>query len=387
MVCGFMRVVVIGGGIIGLASAYYLRQRGVNVTVVEKSTIGAGSTDRANGGIRAQFSSPVSAALSKESIEVWERFEAEFDTDIEYRRPGYLFLARNEATAEQFRENVRTQNELGVDSAFLTPREAKERCPELYVEKFVGATYCATDGFADPHLGLQGFSLRANETGVDIRTNVEVTDVLCATDAVGVETDEGTIQADYVVNAAGAWAARVGEMAGLDIPISPKRRQLMVVDPEIPIDTDVPFTIDTDRGVHFRPEREGSAVVGGHFATTDPDEDPDHTKRKMDLDWAATTIEEASNCANYFGPESRVKRGWAGLYAVTPDHHPIIEETVDGFVNAVGFSGHGFMQAPATGQIVAEIIADGAPSLVDVSDLTADRFDRGVRLEEGTVID
>lgn len=382
-----MRAVIIGGGIIGLASAYYLRQRGVDVTVLEKSSIGSGSTDRANGGIRAQFSSPVSAALSKESIEVWDRFEVEFDTDIEYRRPGYLFLARNESTAEQFRENVRKQNELGVDSEYLTPPEAKEHCPELHVEKFVSATYCATDGFADPHLGLQGFSRAANEADADIRTKVEVTDVLRnAGDVVGVETDGGTIEADYVVNAAGAWAARVGKMAGLDIPVSPKRRQLMVVDPEIPVNDDIPLTIDIDRSVHFRPEREGSAVVGGHFATKDPDEDPDHTKEKMDLDWAAKTIEEASKCVNYFGPESRIKRGWAGLYAVTPDHHPIIEETVPGFVNAVGFSGHGFMQAPATGQIVAEIVADGAPSLVDVSDLTADRFDRGVRLKEGTVI-
>lgn len=383
-----MRAVIIGGGIVGLASAYYLRQRGVDVTVLEKSTIGAGSTDRANGGIRAQFSSPVSAALSKESIEVWKRFEEEFDTDIEYRRPGYLFLAREESTAEQFRENVHEQNKLGVESEFLLPTDANEHCPELHTEKFVGATYCATDGFADPHLGLQGFSIAANEAGADIRTNVEVTDVLrnAAGDVVSVETDSGTVEADYVVNAAGAWAARISEMVGLDLPISPKRRQLMVVDPEKPVNDNVPFTIDIDRSVHFRPEREGSAVVGGHFADEDPDKDPDYTKEKMDLDWAAKTIEEASKCADYFGPESRVKRGWAGLYAVTPDHHPIIEETVPGFVNAVGFSGHGFMQSPATGRIVAEIVADGEPTLVDVSDLTADRFERGVHLEEGTVI-
>jgi sarcosine oxidase subunit beta len=383
-----MRAVIIGGGIIGLASAYYLRQHNVEVTVLEKSTIGSGSTDRANGGIRAQFSSPVSAALSKESIKVWERFEAEFDTDIEYRQPGYLFLAREESTAEQFRENVRKQNKLGVDSEFLMPTEAKKRCLELHTEKFVGATYCATDGFADPHLGLQGFSIAANEAGADIRTKVEVTGILrnAVGDVVGVETDEGPFDADYVINAAGAWAARVGEMVGLNLPISPKRRQLMVVDPEIPVNNGVPFTIDTDRSVHFRPEREGSAVVGGHFATEDPDEDPDHTKEKMDLNWAAKTIEEASKCADYFGPDSRVKRGWAGLYAVTPDHHPIIEETVPGFVNAVGFSGHGFMQSPATGQIVAEIVAKGETTLVDVSDLTADRFERGVHLKEGTVI-
>src|SRR5699024_3049862 len=138
--------------------------------------------------------------------------------------------------------------------------------------------------------------------------------------------------------------------------------------------------VDHDRGVHFRPERNGSAVVGGHFADTDPRMDPDNYKKNMDLDWAAETIAAAAECANYFGPDSRVKRGWAGLYGVTPDHHPILEETLPGFVTAAGFSGHGFMQAPATGKIVAELIDEGEPSLVDISSLTADRFERGVLL-------
>ncbi|WP_049972595.1 NAD(P)/FAD-dependent oxidoreductase [Haladaptatus cibarius] len=384
-----MRVIIIGGGIIGLASAYYLRQREIDVTVLEKSTIGSGSTDRANGGIRAQFSSPVSAALSKESIKIWETFDEEFDTDISYRRPGYLFLARTESTVERFHENVRQQNKLGVESEFVTPGEAEQLCPKLKSDQFLGGTYCPTDGFADPHLGLQGFSIAANEAGADIRTNVEVTDVLQRDSdgkVTGVRTDSEKFNADYVVNATGAWANEIGEMVGLDIPISPRRRQLMVVDPENPIDDSVPFTIDLDRSAHFRPERDGAAVVGGHFSDVDPEMDPDAYKEKMDLDWAAKTIEEASKCAEYFGPESRVKRGWAGLYAVTPDHHPIIEESFPGFINAAGFSGHGFMQAPATGQIVAELIADGDASLIDISQLTAERFSRGVHLEEGTVI-
>ncbi|RBI60362.1 FAD-binding oxidoreductase [halophilic archaeon] len=384
-----MRVIIIGGGIIGIASAYYLRQRDIDVTVLEKSTLGSGSTDRANGGIRAQFSSPVSAALSQESIKVWETFEEEFDTDIGYQRPGYLFLARTESTVERFQENVSQQKKLGVNSKFISPEEAESLCPELKTSNFLGATYCPSDGFADPHLGLQGFSIAANEAGADIRTNVEVTDVLQeqSTDRVtGVQTTSERLSADFVVNATGAWARRIGEMVDLDLPVSPRRRQLMVVEPEKPIDDSVPFTIDLDRSVHFRPEREGSAVVGGHFADADPKQDPDRYKEKMDLDWAAKTIEEASKCAAYFGPDSQVKQGWAGLYAITPDHHPIIEESLPGFVNAVGFSGHGFMQAPATGQIVAELIDEGESSLVDVSHLTTDRFSRDIHLEEGTVI-
>lgn len=384
-----MQVSIIGGGIVGLAAAHYLSQRGIDVVVIEKSTIGSGSTDRSNGGIRAQFSSSVSAALSKESIAVWESFDKLFGTEISYRRPGYLFLARRESTAGQFRENVREQNRLGVDSEFLAPAEAEEQCPELQTEKFCGATYRAADGFADPHLALQGFSTAASERGAEVRTGVTVTDVLQkgAGDRVtGVRTDEGTIESDYVVNAAGAWASQIGEMAGLDLPIAPRRRQLMVVDPEIPVDDTVPFTIDHDRGVHFRPERDGGAVVGGHFADSDPTIDPDDYKKNMDLEWAAETIEEAADCADYFGPDSRINRGWAGLYAVTPDHHPILGETLPGFVTAAGFSGHGFMQAPATGQLVAELIDEGEPSLIDISSLKAERFDREMHLEEGTVI-
>lgn len=387
---GIMRVSIIGGGIVGLSIAHYLGERGVDVVVLEKSSIGTGSTDRANGGIRAQFSSPVSAALSKESIAVWEEFEELFGTDIGYRRPGYLFLAREESTVERFRDNVRQQNRLGVNSEFLNPSEAEKRCPELRTDEFLGATYRADDGFADSHLALQGFSMAASEAGAEIRTGVTVTDILQqdAGDRVtGVRTNEGTIESTYVVNAAGVWADQIGKMVGLELPINPRRRQLMITDPEIPVDDSVPFTVDHDRGVHFRPERNGSAVVGGHFADTDPRMDPDNYKKNMDLDWAAETIAAAAECANYFGPDSRVKRGWAGLYGVTPDHHPILEETLPGFVTAAGFSGHGFMQAPATGKIVAELIDEGGPSLVDTSSLTADRFERGVLLEEGTVID
>lgn len=382
-----MSAVVVGSGIIGLASAYYLQKRGVDTVVLDKSTPGTGSTGRANGGIRAQFSSPINTKLSQESIEVWKSFEEQFDTEIGYRRPGYLFLARRESTAEILRENVRKQNELGVDSEFVSPDDAAVLCPELNAEQYRGGAYCAGDGFADPNLGLQGFLRGATDLGADVRTGVEVLDVLRDGERVsGVRTDAGDVEAEFVVNAAGPWAAQVGALAGLDLPVSPRRRQLVIVEPETPVDDSVPFTVDLDESVHFRPERNGAAVVGGHFAE-DAAADPDAYKRKMDQGWAIQALEQVSECAEYFGPETRVKHGWAGLYAVTPDHHPIIEESLPGFVNVVGFSGHGFMHSPAVGQVVAELVADGETSLVDVSELTAARFEHGNYLQEGTVID
>ncbi|MDY6765699.1 MAG: FAD-dependent oxidoreductase, partial [Halobacteria archaeon] len=185
--------------------------------------------------------------------------------------------------------------------------------------------------------------------------------------------------------AAGPWASRVAEMAGIDIPVAPKRRQVAVVDPEIPVPESVPLTIDLDTGFYFRPEREGVSIIGGHFGEDDPDADPDAYSERIDLDWTVEVLERATDCANYFGENTEVRRGWAGLYAVTPDHHPIIEETIPGFINAVGFSGHGFQHSPATGQIVAEIAVDGEPALVDVSSLTSRRFEEGSEIEEHNV--
>jgi sarcosine oxidase subunit beta len=401
-----MEVAIVGGGIVGLASAHYLAERGAEVTVYEKGSLGNGSTERSVGGIRAQFSTPVNVELSLASMAVWEEFEAEFGTDISYRRPGYLFAAREEATARAFEKQVAMQNDRGVPSELLDPAAATEHCPGLRAEEFVAATYSPTDGFADPHLALQGFAEAARESGAEIRTRSAVTGIRRDGEDVTGLTVEGSERrdADFVVNAAGPWARRVAAMASVEIPAAPKRRQMLVADPETPVPEDVPLTIDLDTGSHFRPEREGKALVGGHFrdeerrssesasggtasgqADADPDRDPDAFDRKIELDWAAEAIERAGDCATYFGPDTEIRRGWAGLYAVTPDHHPVVEETLPGFVNAVGFSGHGFQHAPATGKLVAELVLDGEASLVDISALGSERFERGALLVEQNV--
>ncbi len=382
-----MNVIVVGGGIVGVSAAYYLAGRGADVTLFEKSSLGMASTSRAAGGIRAQFQTPVNVELSLKSKRVWDTFESTFGVDIAYRKTGYLFLARTQESAETFERTVEMQRNLGASSEYLDPDEAVEHCPGLRPELFVGATYNPDDGFADPNLAVQGYANAARERGVDIQTGVEVTDVLIeGGEVTGVETDGDTHEAEYVVNAGGAAARRVGAMAGVDLPIFPRRRQIAVVQPSRPVPEDDPLTIDLDRGSYFRPERDGDALVGGHFAESDPDEDPDHYDDSMELDWAVTAVEHAAEWTEYFGPETRIKRGWAGLYAVTPDNHPIIEEVVPGFVVAGGFSGHGFQHAPATGQIVAEIVNEGSAELVDISMLRRDRFETGDEIVEKNVV-
>ena len=382
-----MDVIVIGGGIVGLSASYYLAERGADVRLFEKGSLGNGSTARSAGGIRSQFDTAVNVELSLASKRVWNAFEDRFGVDMAYRKTGYLFLARSEAVAETFRENVQMQRDLGAESEFLTPEEAREHCEGLSAEQFVAATYNGDDGFADPNLAVQGYAGGVREAGVDIRTGTAVTDLRQDGEAVvGVVTGDGRFGADFVVNAGGPYATEIGRMAGASLPIHPRRRQIAVVDATRPVPEDDPLTIDLETGSYFRPEREGAALVGGHFAEDDPDQDPDSHDDSMELAWAADAVERAAEWTRYFDAETRIKRGWAGLYAVTPDNHPVIEESVPGLITASGFSGHGFQHAPATGQIVADLVFEAKPQLVDVSALTADRFERGEAMVEKNVV-
>lgn len=381
-----MHVIIVGGGIIGLCSAYHLENRGIDATVLEKGSIGSGNTERSLGGIRRQFSTEVNVELSEISYQVWNEFEERFGVDIAFRQEGYLFLAREEETAAGFAEDVAHQQKHGVPSESLTPEEAAELCPGLQVEPFTKATFCPTDGWADPHLALQAYAQAARAEGADIQTKTTVTDVLRDNDSVtGVRTADGELEADYVLNAAGAWAGQLAELANESLPIAPRRRQVSIVDPETPVPSSVPLTIDLDTGSYFRPEREGAAVIGGHLSSADPDVDPDGYSKKPDLEWVTSAVEHVSDYATYFGLDSEIKRGWAGLYAVTPDHHPIIEETTPGLITAAGYSGHGFQHAPATGRIVADLVERGTTDRVDISPLTGNRFEEGSLIEEKNV--
>lgn len=385
-----MEVLVCGGGIVGLAASYELADRGADVTLCERGSLGDGSTARAAGGIRSQFSTRTNVELSLASKPVWNAFEERFGVDIGFRKNGYLFLARADATADRFRENASMQQDLGAATELLTPEEAVDHCPGIDPELFVAATYNPEDGVADPNLAVQGYAGAARKAGVDIRTKTAVTDIhRDGNRVVGVDVSaEGSTDrwaVDYVVNAAGAWATQLGDLAGVELPITPQRRQIAVVEPSTPVPESAPLTIDLDTGSYFRPERDGIALIGGHFGGADPAADPDGYDEEMDIDWAVEAVEQAGAYTDYFGPETRIRRGWAGLYAVTPDHHPIIEQSLPGLVTAAGFSGHGFQHAPATGQVVADLIVDGETDVTDVSALVRERFERGQALVERSV--
>ncbi|WP_254864682.1 NAD(P)/FAD-dependent oxidoreductase [Halovivax gelatinilyticus] len=371
-----MHVVVVGGGIVGASAAYYLASGGADVTLCEKSHVGAGATG-AGGGIRSQFSTPVNVALSKESISVWDSFEATFGVDLNERQHGYLFLARTEDTAAQLERDVALQREYGFENEFLQPEEAASRCPGISTEPFVGASFSPGDRFVDVSLAVQAFVDAAESAGATLSIGTDVTGIDLDRGERGrvtVRTDEGDVDADYVVNAAGAWAGEIAEMVGVELPVSPRLRRQLLVEPSRPFPIDLPLTMDLDTGAVFYPENEEVMITSGPQETM-PIVDPDQYRGDEPIDWTIDVLESLGELATYFDEDSRVRRTIEGVYAQTPDSNPIIEETVPGFVNAVGFSGHGFMHAPATGQLVSEIILDGEPSLVDISALGSDRFE------------
>ena len=374
-----MHVAIVGGGIVGLASAYYLTDVGAEVTVFEKNTVGSGSTERSAGGIRSQFTSAANVELSRRSLAVWDRFEETFGVDIGFRRSGYLFVARTEAARERFENAVSLQRDLGVENSFLAPEEVAEVHPGIREEAILGGAYSPNDGFADPHLALQGFLRTARGMGVSVETHTPVVELLEGSDGeiAGVRTDDGPVEADAVVNAAGAWGGHVAAMAGLSLPIAARRLQITVVEPERSVPETTPMTLDPTTDSYFHPEGGGAAVVGGGSTITGDVRpvDPDAYAKSMDLDFASGVLEAVSEYAAFFGPDSEIRSGWAGLIAETPDHNPILEESRPGFVNAVGFSGHGFLHAPAVGEVVRDLVLDGETPLVDLDSFRSDRFD------------
>jgi sarcosine oxidase subunit beta len=241
------------------------------------------------------------------------------------------------------------------------------------------------DGYADPHLALMGYKTAAEAAGATIRTNTPVEALTTdGTGAItGVRTVEEELAADVVVNATGAWAAELAATAGIQLPIKPKPRRAATVAPTHQPATDLPLVVDLDSGVYFRPFDDDQLLVGGHFETvmTDGASDPtvEPTPRpncQAPLDWQATVLERAVDCAGYFGPDSTITGSWEGRYAMTPDENPIIEWTAPGLVTAAGFSGHGLMMAPATGQVVADLITTGRTEVADIQAYSSDRFEK-----------
>jgi sarcosine oxidase subunit beta len=375
-------IVIIGGGVIGTAIAYYLAREGITDTVVvEASHLAAGGTGRCGGGIRQQWSTEANTRLAIESVRLFKGLEEELDADIEFLQGGYLVLAYTDEDVEQFRANVELQQRLGLDVEILTPDEIGRRvAPGLNTEGVRLATYCPSDGSANPFLTTQAYADAARRLGVVIELFTPVTRILTEGGRVtGVETVRGTVSAPIVVNAAGSHSLLLARTAGVQLPITPYRREILVTEPlERFFD---PMIISFSFGIYFRQTKHGP-VIGGFG---DPHEPPGFNETSS-LEFLVAMSRKLAHLMPALKPV-KVVRQWAGLYDITPDAQPILGATdgVDGLYQANGFSGHGFMVGPMTALLVAQAVAGLTPAL-DIERLNARRFADGEVTTDRSVV-
>jgi len=380
-------VVIIGGGIVGSSIAYHLTAAGCkNVLVIERETTqGKGSTGKSMGGVRAQFSTPVNIQMSLYSIPFYASFDEQLGYPAGYRPQGYLFCATEEKHLAYLRINYEQQIALGLKNVrLITAEEIRSMFPQLRSDDIVGGSFCSSDGFVDPYSAMNGFMAWAIDHGAKLWKSTQVTGIrLDAQSIFGVETSRGFVSTRKVVNGAGAWAAGVARMVNLDLPVEPLRRMLVPTEPFDQFPHTAPMIIDMSNGFHFRPE-----ALGFLLAWNDPEETPGYK-----TDFEPTFIEKiliraAGRVPIFENLAVNPKRAWAGLYEMTPDHHPILGEAagIPGFFLANGFSGHGVMHAPATGKILSDLILTGKTDLVDVSLLGFSRFAEGRMIEETAVL-
>jgi sarcosine oxidase, subunit beta len=363
-------VVVIGGGVMGLGSAYHLACSGArDVVLLDKGALGSGSTCKAAGGVRAQFSDPVNIALGARSLETFRDFPALFGQEIDLREVGYLFLLTSAEDVAAFERNVALQNDLGIPSRMIGVDEARRLSPLISTKGLLAAAYSPTDGHCTPESVVLGYASAARREGATLLPHCAATGIDVRNGRiVAVRTEAGVIRTDTVVCTAGAWSAEIGSWVGVDLPVTPLRRQILVTEPVPGLGPHTPFTVDFATSFYFHGEGKGLLL-----GMSDPDETPGFKLTPSDA-WLPRLGEAIEQRAPALA-EVGITSGWAGLYEMTPDHNALIgrADTVEGFLYATGFSGHGFLMGPAAGELMRDLYL-GVDTFVDVSGLSAARF-------------
>lgn len=376
-------VVIIGGGISGVAIAYNLAKKGVkNIAVIEKNYLASGATGRCGAGVRQQWGTEMNIKVAMESIKFFEtaREELEYPRDIEFKQGGYLIVASTEKENLQFQKNVALQRSLGMEVEYMTPQEATRIVPYLNTEGLTSATFCQKDGHLNPFLATDAYAKAAERLGVKIYTYTKVLGINTENGKVtGVITDVGEIFTNVVVNAAGGHSKNIAEMVNVDIPVYSERHQILATEPVAPIQG--PMVMSFSKNIYCQQTPHGSFIMG-RGDDTEP-RDLRVTSSWQFLDEMAKTVTDLLPPLGNL----RIVRQWAGLYNMTPDRQPIYGavEGVEGFYLAVGYSGHGFMFAPMTGLLMSEIIL-GEKTSIDISSLDLGRFARNELVFEPSVV-
>ncbi len=379
-------IIIIGAGIVGASIAYHLTQRGYNdIVIVEQAEVElSGSTARAVAGVRHQFSTEVNILLSKYGIAHLHRFEEELGIDPGFHQIGYLFLLDDPESWAVYQRSTALQRSLGVNTQLLSPEDAARFVPETKLTGLLGATFGPEDGYCDPHAVAMGYLTRARERGVQLLRSTPAVGIrIEAGHVAAVETPQGAISCDLVVNAAGSWAGEVGMLAGLDLPVQPYRRCVYVTEPFPAIPNDIPLTIDVGSGFYMRKEQQ--SII---FGMSNTNEASSHNVQ-VDWEWLDTVLEAGLWRFPILERAGLAERQcWAGSYEITPDHHPILgsHPELPSYIDASGFSGHGVMHAPAAGMLIAEEIIDGRAHTINIDELRIQRFLGGQTGKEQNII-
>ncbi|HEU4973243.1 MAG TPA: FAD-binding oxidoreductase [Gaiellaceae bacterium] len=374
-------VVVVGGGVIGTSIAFHLAEAGADVCLLERDQLAGGSTSRAAGGVRAQFSDPLNIAIGLRSIEAFERFGERPGAEIDLHQVGYLFLLDRADDVAAFEASVALQQELGVPSRFVSLDEVEHLSPLVSTEGVLAATFCPLDGHASPEAVTQGYAGGTRAHGGTVLTGCSATGISFAENEIhAVETTLGRIATQTVVCAAGVWSPELARTVGVELPVQPYLREVGFTGPVDGLPEHIPLTIDFSTGFYFH--REGPGLL---FGMADPEQPPGFDA-PTDPAWLERVMEVAERrCPPLL--DMGIAGGWTGYYEVTPDHNALVGEsaTARRFLYATGFSGHGFLQGPAVGEIVRDLVLGHEP-FVDVTALSAERFARAEARPERNVI-
>jgi len=373
-------VVIIGGGVMGASVACHLARRGwKDILVIDRAAgPGAGSTGRATGGFRAQYATDINVRLSLLARDELLRFEEETGVDPGFQQAGYLWLAADDAELEVLRAAREVQHAAGLTEAVeVTADEALRLNPALAPDGIVGGAFCPTDGFIRPMSILEGYLALAERLGARIEWDVEMKGFRRDPSGriTGVETTRGTIAAGAVVNAAGAWAVRVADGAGVALPVMALRRQVVPTVPTDVLPASMPMTIFAGDGYHLR-VRDGRVLL--LWPTPGVKGQPYETA--VEDRWIDAVIEKTrARVPALRAVEIDRAAAWGGLYEISPDRHAILglARECPNLYLINGSSGHGVMHAPALGRLLAEIMTDGAATSLDATPLRASRFAEG----------
>ena len=391
--------VIVGGGVVGCAAAFFLAERGEHeVVLLERDQLGQGTSKGGLGGIRHQFVDELDVRLSKLAVAFWRSFEDRTGARHDFQQRGYLFIAETPEGLAQLREPMPLYERVGVNVEMVDRSEIERLVPGIRTDDLVGGRFGAEDGYGDPVEALAGFAASAQLGGVKIREGVGALEIVRDGDRVtGVRTSEGVIACERVLLATGCWTAPLAATAGVAVPIWPYARSIMESRP-YPTLSRVPMTIEWESGFHFRPKgavqrfampnltsdggvEKGpgappSAFVPGEFA-------PLVVPQSLEP-W----VRARAAWRHPLFADLRITSSWSCYYEMTPDDHPIVGAVpgVAGLYIAAGFSGHGFMHTPASAQLVVEEMLDGRAHTLDITDLSLERFVSGRRPFTATVL-